>query len=143
MTTTILRKDLENIKPDSISAFIKNIDTVLEISNKSNSESIFTGHKILFQNIMISVLIKGIYYRKEISEFEKGVFKQFLKDETEFKLKIEDVSNTFYNDFVIDNLKTKPTTRFDSFIEETHLEFEKFMKSKSLSELRKFLRFLT
>ena len=142
MTTTISAQKFGKSNPKSSFAFLSKIDNIAIINGDFYFEKEFNHEELLFQNIMISVLIKEIYCRKEISEFEKSVFKQSLKDETVFKVKIEDASSTFYNDFIIDNLKTTPTTKFASFVEETHLEFEKFMKSKSLSELRIVLKFL-
>lgn len=137
MTTTISAQKFIKSNPDGSIAFISKID------NFMISEKEFSHEEILFQNIMISVIVKEIFYRKEISLFEKNVFKQFLKDEAEFKVKIEGASSLFYNDFMIDNLQSKTETDFDIFVKEIHLEFEKFIKLKSLSELRKVLRFLT
>lgn len=125
--------------------FINKIEKAI-CSNENSTQFLLIENRkqnLFLVNLMISVIIKAIYRKRKLSDFEVKIYEDFIKKECDYKLSFSAAENLFYKDFVVDNLKVIAKTITELKVKEIHDKFYKYFSSKEILDLSIWLKFLT
>lgn len=98
---------------------------------RSNTYAIEKGKKrFIFMHILVAAILKNVSEKRELIIQEQNVFRDFYKNETEYKVNVRPCEQ-FYKDFVIDRIDVEPFTELEKEIKRAYEFCDDFCKNNA------------